>query len=322
MTCAALLAAAVLSQGASCLQEAMVDPDVGRAETDLTPRFVPSHIRTDVTMGDITWNIQARDSLVSVGHSVDLWLTHDDDAVFLGLAPSCFGRSLSIEDPPGSQRFRNVCRVGSIQRNADALWVRTYVGGGWAHTTEVQLADVFTDTDGDGWTDAMEKLVGTQVDNADTDGDGTADPDDANPQVAPAAIPPGPNLLTLMKAALQPLVGCLKDRPFIVVAPQGVRLSLEGVPCKVLWFEDTSPQGRLHLRLLPLNGVIPRGLPVMEEAARSGGINRVYVRVVATRGAVATVQQVQPGGLVTREMRWDGNAWQAGPRSWTLAREQ
>ena len=39
----------------------------------------------------------------------------------------------------------------------------------------------FTDSDGDGWSDAQEKLAGTDPQKLDTDNDGYWDPHDANP---------------------------------------------------------------------------------------------------------------------------------------------
>lgn len=45
------------------------------------------------------------------------------------------------------------------------------------------------DSDGDGWTDAQEKIVGTDPHNVDTDGDGIEDPKDPNPLVAQTPVP-------------------------------------------------------------------------------------------------------------------------------------
>lgn len=45
------------------------------------------------------------------------------------------------------------------------------------------------DSDGDGWSDAQEKLMGTDPKNVDTDGEGIWDPKDPNPLIAEAPIP-------------------------------------------------------------------------------------------------------------------------------------
>ena len=45
------------------------------------------------------------------------------------------------------------------------------------------------DSDGDGWTDTQERIVGTDPHNVDTDGDGIWDPKDPNPVVAQTPMP-------------------------------------------------------------------------------------------------------------------------------------
>jgi hypothetical protein len=47
--------------------------------------------------------------------------------------------------------------------------------------TDLSQFEEFTDSDGDGWTDAQEKLAGTDPQKLDTDDDGYWDPHDANP---------------------------------------------------------------------------------------------------------------------------------------------
>jgi hypothetical protein len=47
--------------------------------------------------------------------------------------------------------------------------------------TDLSQFEEFTDSDGDGWSDAQEKLAGTDPQKLDTDDDGYWDPHDANP---------------------------------------------------------------------------------------------------------------------------------------------
>jgi hypothetical protein len=191
----------------------------------------------------------------------------------------------------------------------------------------LNLDDVVADPDRDGWSTALENVLGTRPDQADSDGDGVPDPKDDNPLVAPPVAVPAPSAppalkggaaqkVTLFKAtvasavaaALLDVPGCVKGKPFFVVGPPEVRQSFKGLGCQVFWLDAGSPGAADAMLLMPQKGAPPRGMHILPEAARRGGINRVVVEGTL-RGITAVVKVHMLAGVSTRTLQWNGRTW-------------
>ncbi|MGC4042326.1 MAG: PQQ-binding-like beta-propeller repeat protein [Armatimonas sp.] len=92
-----------------------------------------------------------------LGNFIDLWIVHQEAGNWV--EPIFTGQQLGDKGPPKN-------------------WM--------ARFTENPALRL--DTDGDGWTDLVEKRLGTDPNRADTDGDGVKDSEDANPLAVPHSL--------------------------------------------------------------------------------------------------------------------------------------
>jgi hypothetical protein len=88
------------------------------------------------------------------------------------------------------------------------------------------------DSDGDGWTDLVEKRLGTDPRNPDTDGDGLPDSQDKNPLTAPRPISEDEQVLV---RAFEQAWWSSTGGPAVVGLPEGMRpFELNGSPWIIL----------------------------------------------------------------------------------------
>ncbi|MBI5493845.1 MAG: hypothetical protein HY904_02395 [Deltaproteobacteria bacterium] len=339
LRCLALVAAVPLLGAGACsenVKEAMdVDPNVGKAGPALATRFVSADVKREVTTPDgARWRLVVQDKVSAVGNSVDLWLSRGGAEgtwgapVFAGAAPSCFGRPLNRTDPAQKGVLISTCYLSLFDVGAGWMTVKVYLGGTWQHTLRLPVDAAFSDQDLDGWSDALEALVGTHPQQPDSDGDGRPDPQDPNPLAAPLT-----NRATekedaktvqfkaLVAAAVEDLPGCQPDKPLLIIAPAAARQSFPIRPCLQVFLDDSWWVAKQRERLLPLDGKLPTGPAAVEEAAWAGGIARAKVEVKRVAPRDAEVHVINMAGRMVKHVSWESGRWVVDDRQFQAALE-
>jgi hypothetical protein len=77
-----------------------------------------------------------------------------------------------------------------------------FIGAGEIRRIQAKLSEVEVDSDGDGWTDDYERMVGTNPYTKDTDNDGIIDPEDLNPLAPEKKAVCGPTILLVLSCLI------------------------------------------------------------------------------------------------------------------------
>ncbi len=281
---ALLLLASLLGCAGSDLQKALEQPYK-------QPPYIPDGLeRVVIDEQRVRWGVEEKRSFAQVGDSVDLWIRRGDpgsplgEPVFTGLVPSCYGRARWVTNQQSGQR-EGACYLRRFTVMDGALLFQLRLGGDWVTAMSVPLSEVYSDDDGDGWSNATERLFGTQIAAADSDGDGQPDPSDPNPLVADfQAIDPSADLEgALVQAALAQTKACQPGKPLFVSGPDRLRRAFAGLSCTVLW---RAPNALNTLERSATSGALDTQAQnsrtdkaTVDLAAREGGIGRVMVEV-------------------------------------------
>ncbi len=318
------LAAVMAFGGGATCQKAFDDatqmePDLPPAARPLAPRFVSDGVERTVTdpANGLRWALEVRQEVASVSQSVDLWLSREDGTpVFAGAVPSCFGREPFRADPDVKHGRISQCYLARFDVSGGLATFRMYLGGTWAHTLTLPTAPALADSDGDGWNDALELLLGTRPDHGDTDGDERNDPEDDNPLASNLPAPLGtvedPRITAtraVIAAAVADLPACLPDRPLLIIGPKVGQQMLPHRTCQQLYLVEDWAVARARMALLPLDGKVPTGPDAVAEAALAGGLPRAKVEVKSVFGAEATVHIIQMGGRTIKQMEKRSGVW-------------
>ncbi|HLK58069.1 MAG TPA: hypothetical protein VKU00_15985 [Chthonomonadaceae bacterium] len=142
----------------------------------------------------------------ALGSTGDLWIVHHDgkhwvEPLFSGVDGS-------------TRNFRRKAATTLMD-----LPREKFLAGGWFDKL-VGNPELSRDTDGDGWTDLVEKQLGTDPTKSDTDGDGIPDSKDANPLTGRK---PQTDEEKILAAAFEGRFRYAEDDvPCVVVMPEGI----------------------------------------------------------------------------------------------------
>lgn len=316
-----VLLAVLPTLGATCIQREWEGGDeLVPRELPLATRFIhPQASRETQDSNGLQFIVGARTVVASMAQGTDLWITRGGTRTewepprFLGVVPSCYGRSTTRQDPT-HKTVESTCRLGAVSMPDDShVLVELMLGGTWTQTLRVPLGPAFADRDNDGWNDALEMLLGTNPVQADTDGDGEPDPEDGNPLVAPAPDPFSQkelDRLKIMRTVVAELPLCRKGRPLIIMGPADLQHSFPNPRCQLIYYPLEHPLAAARSVLLPINGTLPTGDAVLRKMAVAGGIPRFRVSLDSMDPKVAMASYVAVAGTVRKRLLKVEDRWE------------
>ena len=261
------------------------------------PDYIPPGLQA-VIIDDhqVRWQVLEKRLYSQVGESTELWVRRSKagevtfgEAAFTGLSPSCFGRSRWIINQK-TQVKESACYLRRFTVMDNEILFQMRLGGDWVTAMSVPAAEVFSDSDKDGWNDATEHLFGSRSDSDDSDGDGLKDPQDPNPLVSEDLVisanpaEDSPDFApSLVQSALQRTKACQKGKVLFVSGPAPFKRAYSKLQCIILWRPlNASSMAQLTTR----GGDTDRDQVnssadklSVDLAAREGGIGRVLVNV-------------------------------------------
>jgi len=261
---------------------------VRQAQTYQQPAFIPEGLeQVVVEPSGVRWQVLERRIFAQVGDSVDLWVQRAEpdapfaEPIFTGLVPSCFGRPRWVDNPDSGQR-EGACYLRRFYASDDALLFQLRLGGDWVTSASVPKAELLADDDGDGWSNATERALGTQPTSADSDRDGLGDSEDPNPLVpeGQGGAPAASVAQAMVQQAVSSSKACATGKPLIVVGADHLRQAFTGLACTVLWRapSETASAARSGAGEASGEAATVDRLSV-DMAAREGGISRLMVKL-------------------------------------------
>lgn len=303
------------------------------------PAYIPDSLQSVVVDAQgVRWQVLEKRVYTQVGDSVDLWVRRSEpggtdfgEPAFSGLAPSCYGRARWVVDQKSGAKV-SACYLRRFTVMDGEVLFQLRLGGDWVTAMSVPVAEIFSDRDSDGWNDALEHLFGSQPDSPDSDGDGLADAQDANPLVADdLAVPEAPAETSadfepsLVEKALQVSKACQKGKPLFISGPDQLKRAYQGLPCILLWRPlNASNTASLTARSGAQDNeqINSRGDKLsVDLAAREGGIGRVLVSVDRRQAEAPVVRLSHLLGTENVSFVHGDKGWVIDQRSFRLRSE-